>query len=496
MKNFNELKQKLTDLNQLHLLKYWNELTLNEQEDFLEHLISIDLDHAIEQYRKATNLNNNHGDNNNNKDIEPIPSTQIELEDNLSKEILNQYERLGLEAISRNEIGVLLMAGGQGTRLGVNYPKGILPINLPSKKTLLQIQAERIRRLEDLSQQKTGLNGKITWYIMTSESTDLPTKQYLDQHKYFGLNPDNVVLFKQGQLPCFDTVGRIILEKKNRCALSPDGNGGLYRALSKNLIIDDIIKRGIKYLHAYSVDNILIKVADPIFIGYCLSKNNTDCGVKAVLKLDPNEPIGVICKIKNQNCYKVVEYSEITNELRNQRDLISGNLMYNCGNICNHFFTTEFLKRIINHYEDKLKLHIARKKIPYYDDINDKTINPNNVNGIKIEKFIFDVFEFSENFVIWQVPRFKEFSPIKNSDESGLIDCPRTACQDLLKLHKFYIEQAGGFVENIVEISPLLSYAGENLIDIIYGKIFDTKCTILWGPNEVHTVDDNDKENS
>lgn len=240
-------------------------------------------------------------------------------------------------------------------------------------------------------------------------------------------------------------------------------------------------RRGVLYLHAHSVDNILIKVADPIFIGYC-AKQNADCAAKVVEKSHPNEAVGVVCMVDGK--YQVVEYSEITQKTAEMRNS-DGRLTFNAGNICNHFFHAEFLNKIGSTYEKELKLHVAKKKIPFVDN-SGKRIEPEKPNGIKIEKFVFDVFEFAENFATVEVPRDVEFSALKNADSAGK-DCATTARNDIYNLHKKYIENAGGIIRESVkeiEISPLVSYAGENLEQIVQGKVYEAptvhlECSIL-----------------
>lgn len=208
-------------------------------------------------------------------------------------------------------------------------------------------------------------------------------------------------------------------------------------------------------------------------------KHGADCGNKVVKKTNPTEAVGVVCKVDGR--FQVVEYSEITEATANLRDS-EGNLLFRAGNICNHFFTTDFLHKVSENHEKELKLHVAKKKIPFVNETGEK-IQPTSPNGIKIEKFIFDVFQFSENFVTWEVPRHTDFSPLKNC-ESVSKDCPSTVRKDLLNLHKSYIEEAGGKVLcEEVEISPLVSYAGENLISKVQGQEFD-KRTVLFADDE------------
>uniref|UniRef100_T1J9G2 UDP-N-acetylglucosamine diphosphorylase n=1 Tax=Strigamia maritima TaxID=126957 RepID=T1J9G2_STRMM len=322
---------------------------------------------------------------------------------------------------------------------------------LPSRKTLYRLQAERLRKLEELAFKATGKNASIP-YIMTSEQTKEPTLEFFSKHDYFGLEKENLIVFEQQMLPCFTFDGKIIMEKLYKLAMAPDGNGGLYRALAEQNILSDMERRGIKYIHVYCVDNILVKMADPVFVGYCVDKG-AECGAKVVEKAE---------------------------------------------------------------FESGLKYHIAKKKIPFLDE-NGRYVTPEKPNGIKMEKFVFDVFEFTQKFVIWEVLREDEFSPLKNADGAEK-DTPSTARHALYSLHQRQILQAGGkFVDDegvliplipssatgngnransngngetcdtkhdsqksylkyeapfICEISPLVSYAGEGLEELVKGKKF------------------------
>lgn len=474
MSSLEKIRELLVEYQQDHILKFVDQLSENERESFLKQLKTIKFHEVNALFRKAKESITEDVEKVDAR-MQPVPADQFGSEKNADKEELMTYRSTGLEEISKGRVAVLLLAGGQGTRLGVNYPKGMYSVNLPSGKSLFQIQAERIRRVINLAKQETGRVGSVVWYIMTSGPTNATTKKFLEQNDYFGLNQDDVILFQQALLPCFDFDGKLLLEEKHAVAMAPDGNGGIYRALSERHILDDMEKRGIKYIHAHSVDNILVKVADPVFLGYCVKKK-AECGAKVVSKNSPNEAVGVVCKVDGK--YQVVEYSEITDKTANLTDP-SGKLVFSSGNICNHFFSTSFLQRVAKQHESELKLHVAKKKIPYVDRNGDH-IKPSEPNGIKIEKFIFDVFQFTDKFVTWEVPRISEFSALKNPDSVGK-DCPSTAKRDLLGLHKSYIEEAGGIVtEGVdVEISPLLSYAGEHIEQRVKGKRFEGTISLL-----------------
>lgn len=476
--SYETLLKDLKAYGQEQLLKFWPDLSESQKDQLTKEIQQLDLHEVNETFRRAMEMSKTISEKIDDA-LKPIPETHYEAVPSLTKEKLQEYENIGFEEISNGKVGVLLLAGGQATRLGFGHPKGMFNVGLPSQKTLFQIQAERIVRLQEMAALETGVKGKITWYIMTSEHTMAPTADFFRDHYFFGLNEEDIVFFEQGRLPCFDFEGKVLLEEKYHLSSAPDGNGGLYRALKTQGILDDIARRGVKHLHAHSVDNILIKVADPVFIGYCKSKN-ADCAAKVVQKSSPSEAVGVVCKVNGH--YKVVEYSELTDEAAERRNS-DGRLTFSAGNICNHYFSSEFLTKI-SAYESKLKLHVAKKKIPYIDASGSKQ-KPTEPNGIKMEKFIFDVFEFAENFICLEVARDVEFSALKNAD-SAKKDCPSTTREDLLRLHRKYIRESGGIIadEVDVEISPLLSYGGENIKDLVENKEFSTSPFHLKSMNE------------
>ncbi|XP_055525727.1 UDP-N-acetylhexosamine pyrophosphorylase-like protein 1 [Wyeomyia smithii] len=474
------LKENLTKCGQEHLLKYWNDFSEDEKCLLAKDIAEVDLEEVNEFFKCAT-LSLEDGSTKLDDKMEPIHDDNLFSVIREDKDQVNLYRQAGLNQIANGTVGVLLMAGGQGTRLGFAHPKGMYNVGLPSNKSLFRIQAERIIKLQNLANESYGKSGHIIWYIMTSEHTMEPTKKYFEQNNYFGLPANNIVMFEQGSLPCFDFNGKILLDKKHRIAKAPDGNGGLYRALRERGILDDMERRGVLYLHAHSVDNILIKVADPVFIGYCIARK-ADCAAKVVEKSHPNEAVGVVCQVEGK--HQVVEYSEITEKTAELRKP-DGRLVFSAGNICNHFFTAAFLRKVGSTFERKLKLHVAKKKIPFVDSTGAR-VSPETPNGIKIEKFVFDVFEFAEQFIAFEVARDEEFSALKNMDSAGK-DCASTAREDIYKLHKKYVQAAGGTVEgSVCEISPLLSYAGEGIQKLVQGKT-------LSSPVHLRAPEENDE---
>ncbi|CAB0019700.1 unnamed protein product [Nesidiocoris tenuis] len=486
MKSYEEVKERLESYNQGHLLQFWDQLSEDDRDELLQELRDINLKEVIGYFESATGMMKDDNEKLDDR-LKPIPNNLYGAVTRTSPELLASYEEEGLRQIASGKVGVLLMAGGQGTRLGSPDPKGMYSIGSLSGKTLYQIQAERILKLSSIAAKKFNKPCSITWFIMTSEHTMAPTVEFFEKHSYFGLNKNDVVFFEQGVLPCFSLDGKILMSRPHKIAVAPDGNGGLYRALRSKKIIDIAEERGVEYFHAHSVDNILVKVADPIFIGYCVQKN-ADCGAKVVEKAFPAEALGVVCNV--DGVYQVVEYSEITSKTAEMRNN-DGRLTFSAGNICNHFFTTQFLKQVGLTHEKSMKLHVAKKKIPYVDE-DGKHIIPEKANGIKIEKFVFDVFQFCKHLVVWEVRREDEFSALKNSDAEDK-DNPTTARNALYALHRRYVEEAGGKFDGDkaeVEISPLLSYSGEGLRDLVANRTF-TSPLYLSAPSEPRIIHSN-----
>ncbi|KAI8988208.1 UDP-N-acetylglucosamine diphosphorylase [Mycotypha africana] len=452
--DYQGLRDTFEAAGQGHIFAFFEQLTAAEQEEFLSQLAQIDVEEATKTAKKALEK---HGQPEEACAFEPIPEDVIvDVENNRNRDA---WFAMGMDLIRKNQVAVILMAGGQGTRLGSPDPKGCYNIGLPSGKSLFQLQAERIRRLQTLAA-TDGQDAVIPWYIMTSGPTDKPTRDFFTKNNYFGLNPENIIFFQQGVMPCFTHDAKFMLEGKGKLAVAPDGNGGIYGALHKEGVIKSLKERGIRYSHCYCVDNCLARVADPAFIGYCASRN-TDCGIKVVPKSHPEEPVGVVARRNGK--YGVVEYSEISAELAHMRQE-NGQLAFGAANIVNHFFSTEFLERVPS-FAHELQYHVANKKIPHIDTTTGEFVKPTKPNGIKLERFVFDVFGHSNAFSVLQVSRDDEFSPLKNAPGAG-VDCPETSRAAILDQSRRFIQKAGGHFKDDtieIEVSPLLSYAGENL---------------------------------
>ncbi|KAL9588454.1 MAG: hypothetical protein Q9203_002741 [Teloschistes exilis] len=465
---FEELKGKYVKAGQDQVFAFYEELSVAEKAGLFERLKSFDPDHINELADKALNPPKT-SDEEREAKLEPLPEdATASILDSKDEDIQSWYTS-GLELVSKGQVAVVLMAGGQGTRLGSSAPKGCFDIGLPSQKSLFQIQAERIWKVQQLAEKESGKKDiAIPWYVMTSGPTRRPTEQFFEEHQYFGLQKDNVSIFEQGVLPCISNDGKILLESKAKVAVAPDGNGGIYQALLTSNVRTDMRKRGIQHIHAYCVDNCLVKVADPVFIGFAASKD-VDIATKVVRKRNAKESVGLI--LQKNGKPDVVEYSEIDDATAEAKDSKQPDLLkFRAANIVNHYYSFRFLESIED-WAHKLPHHVARKKIPYVDTEKGESIKPDKPNGVKLEQFVFDVFPLLslDKFACMEVKREDEFSPLKNAKGTGEDD-PDTSKRDILNQGRRWVENVGGTVESEgpaeetgVEISPLVSYGGEGL---------------------------------
>ncbi|ODV59060.1 UDP-N-acetylglucosamine diphosphorylase [Ascoidea rubescens DSM 1968] len=476
-----ELKQVFAQAGQSHLFQFYNELSTEEREQLLHDASEISSpSKLINSVKDALELLNANSSSTDDSAFYQLPNDNFysllkdDDKNSLSDDEKTKYYNKGLELIKQNKVGIILMAGGQGTRLGSSSPKGTFRITIPSNNSLFELQAKRIKALQKISGGDTSV---LPWYIMTSEPTRAPTENFFKENNYFGLNPQNVIFFNQGTLPCFNLKGdKILLSSKSSIAKSPDGNGGLYKAIYDNNLLDDFKKRNLKHIHMYCVDNCLVKVADPLFIGLAVEKK-WDLATKVVRKTDPNESVGLI--ISKNHKPAVIEYSEISSQLANKKDPANDSLLYlRAANIVNHFYSVDLLSNMIPSWINSRKYlpyHIAKKKIPYFDTASNQLIKPTSSNGIKLEQFIFDIFESIslEKFGCLEVKREEEFSPLKNAS-GAKSDTPETSASHLLALHTKWLKENGAIIKDgaKIELDGLISYSGEGL-QFVKGKLFN-----------------------
>lgn len=329
----------------------------------------------------------------------------------------DEFEKIGLEAIRAGKVGAVLLAGGQGTRLGFEHPKGTFNIGLTHELFIFEQQMKNLMEVID----KAGVF--VPLYIMTSEKNNEETIQFWEKHSYFGYDKSYVRFFVQEMVPAVDYEGRIYMEEPDKIAMSPNGNGGWFSSMEKCGLMEDLHKRNIEWLNVFAVDNVLQRIADPVFIGATL-KAGCQSGAKVVRKADPYEKVGALCLEDGKP--SIVEYYELTKEMAEATNE-KGDLEYGFGVILNYLFRLDKLEEIV---DNKMPLHVVEKKIPYID-LEGNHIKPEQPNGYKFETLVLDMVHLMENCLSFEVDRTKEFAPIKNKTGVDSIDTAR----ELLKLN-------------------------------------------------------------
>lgn len=451
----NTLLDKLCATGQAHLVQHAARLDADERAHLLDDLAAVPLE-KLQQWLLAAKKGPE-----NRPAMAPLHSTDVLDTVAMARSERNRLQQLGLDMVRRGELAVVTMAGGQGTRLGSPLPKGCFDIGLLSQKSLFQLQAERLQRLCALAHSSSQ---SVAWYIMTSPATHSDTLAFFEQHAYFGLDREHVRLFEQGTVPALDDGGKLLLQDRTSVVRAPDGNGGIFKALASQHVLTDMSQRGIKYVHVYCVDNSLVHVGDPLFLGAAV-EHGFDCAAKSVERKSADEAVGVFCRDAHGHI-AVAEYSELPADMAREHDA-HGNLVYRHANIANHLFTVAFLAQACS---ATLQYHLARKRIPALDPATGLAAQPPPM-GNKLEMFIFDVFELAKHPLIVHVGRADEFAPLKNSHET---DSAETCRQALYRLHRRWLEEAGASVDDaasdVCEVSPLVSYAGENLELLVGGQ--------------------------
>lgn len=401
-KNIEELESKLKRYNQEHLIDYYNKLEEGELKNkLLNQLHIIDFEKVDNLYRNIKKEFKNEKDV-----IEPIVYWD--------KERLGGkydfYQEIGEEAIKSGKLAAVTMAGGQGTRLGHNGPKGTFDIGLDSHKSLFELLCDGLKQAKEI------YDVEIPWFIMTSRENNEQTINFFEKNKYFGYKKNNVYFFMQGELPMVDTEGKIIIGENGLIKEASDGHGGVYGSLAKNQMLDKMRELGIEWVFIAGVDNCLAKMVDPILMGLAIYHNAKGAG-KSVVKLSPEEKVGVFCKKNGKP--SIVEYSEISKEMSEARDA-AGELLFGESHIICNLFNISALEKIGKMH---LPYHSAFKKATYINE-NNEVVVPTSPNAYKFESFLFDAFEELDNMIILRVKREEEFAPCKNATGP---DSPETA---------------------------------------------------------------------
>ncbi len=441
--------------NQGHLLRFRGQLDQSAGKILISQINSLDMPKIelwADKYIK-------------NEYNEPLPDKfkaadyyPANPQDGKTKDKFSKAKQLGQELISSGKVGAFVVAGGQGTRLGFDGPKGNYPVSPIKNKTLFQIFAETIKEVSK------KYNTTCPWYIMTSPLNDAATKQIFEQNDYFGLKKANVFIFQQGTNPNFDFQGRILLADKGKIACSPDGHGGSLKALYQSRAVKNMRDRGIEYLSYWQVDNPLINIFDPLFIGLH-ALDNCQMSSKTLIKNSPFEKVGNFCLVDGK--INIIEYSDLPDELAKQTNA-DGSLAFKLGSIAIHIISTDFIESI-NSEGFSLPLHKAIKKIPYIDE-QGNLIKPTEPNGIKLESFIFDAVPMASNSMILETIRAHEFGPVKNA--TG-VDSAETSRLLQIERAAGWLESAGvnvprkdtGQADCVIEIAAGFALSAEDVKD-------------------------------
>ena len=407
---FENVERKIRRYGQEHLLDYYDELPEGELKNkFKEQLENIDFELIDSLYKKTASK-----ESDNNVNIEPI--------NYWDKERLGGkydfYEEIGKEAIRKGKLAAVTMAGGQGTRLGHEGPKGTYDIGLDSHKSLFELLCDGLKEAE----KKYEVD--IPWFIMTSRENNADTIEFFKKNKYFGYEK-NVYFFEQGQLPMVDTEGKILIGEDGLIKEAADGHGGVYESLVKSNMLEKMKELGVEWVFIGGVDNCLVKMVDPVLMGLSIYKGVTAAG-KSVVKANPKEKVGAFCRKNGRP--NVIEYSEISDEMAEARDE-AGELLYGESHILCNLFNISAIERMGS---NPLPYHCAYKKATYIDKNGNKIV-PDSPNAYKFEAFLFDAFGDLDDMVILRVKREEEFAPVKNA--TG-VDSPETARNLYNNLHK------------------------------------------------------------
>lgn len=403
---FQTAMAKLAACGQDHVLRFWDRLSSVEREQLLAQVDMLDpktlsqLQAQLQRVERTASA----------EAIRPaVPAVT-------DQHILEQARLRGTEALRAGQVGVILVAGGQGSRLGCEGPKGAFAIGPVSGASLFEIHARKILAL----QRRHGAPAPL--FIMTSMANDADTRRFWETHNYFGLSDSDVYFFNQGMFPGLDPAGRILMETPGRIFMAPDGHGGILSALAQTGMLQVMHDRGLATLFYFQVDNPLVEIADPVFIGQHL-EHGAEMSLKACVKRNPDEGLGVV--VWRGDRMAVVEYTELTAEQKHAR-LPDGSLQFAYGSVAIHIFSREFLEREAG---TGLPLHVARKKVACCGP-DGEPLNPYKPNACKFEKFIFDALPDARRPLLAAFAREDEFSPVKNAAGD---DSPATTRRDMME---------------------------------------------------------------
>jgi UDP-N-acetylglucosamine/UDP-N-acetylgalactosamine diphosphorylase len=458
-----ELSSKLSPHDQQHVLQFWDELSAAEQSRLAEQVRSID----FEQFAQIVDHHAGNDITALARRAEGPPAIRLGSSEN--RFLPGEARDCGAEVLAAGKVGVLLVAGGQGTRLGFEHPKGLYPIGAVSGASLLQIHLEKILA----TSRQYGVT--IPLYLMTSRITHDETVAFLAENEQFGLSDDVLHLFCQGEMPAVDAVtGRLLLADKGQLAMSPDGHGGMLAALSLSGDLADMQSRGIEHVFYLQVDNPAVGVCDEEFIGYHVL-SGSEASTQVVAKRSADERVGNVVAIDGK--IRIIEYSDMPAEIAAEHDA-AGRLKLWAGNTAVHVFDTSLLARA-ERDTASLPWHIAHKKVPHVDSQGQR-VDVAEPNAFKFERFIFDLLPAASGGIVMEIDPAVHYAPVKNAD--GAADATPAACRErMVALHTTWLREAGVTVEEgtPVEISPLYARSAEQVRERVSPEMLIRKPTYL-----------------
>jgi UDP-N-acetylglucosamine/UDP-N-acetylgalactosamine diphosphorylase len=450
--DLNAHRQKLASIKQEHVLRFANELDDAGRRKLGAQLDALDLKlirQLVDEYvrnKPAIALPT---------DIQPVKAFARKPGTDQEKPYADAKAR-GEQLLKEGKVAAFLVAGGQGTRLGYDGPKGEYPVTPVKSKPLFQVFAEQL-----LAHSRDS--GKsVPWYIMTSDANDAATRAFFKKNAYFGYPPADIFFFQQGMMPAFAMDGRMLLGERDSLALSPDGHGGSLRALQRSGALADMKQRGVEHLSYFQVDNPLVHTLDPLFLGLH-DLTGSEMSSKTVPKADALEKVGnfVLADGKVQ----VIEYSDLPESLARKTNL-DGSLAFNAGSIAIHALRTSFIERLNSGGSLHLPWHRAEKKVPFVNE-QGEVVKPDKPNAVKLEQFVFDAIPLAKSAIVYETDRAEEFSPVKNAEGT---DSPETCRRDQIRRAARWLREAGvevpqknGEPDATLEIDPLYATSGEQL---------------------------------
>lgn len=450
------VRQRLAAVDQAHLLNFYDDLDASGRHALLAQIESLpieDLPRLVREYvfgKPTLDHDPEH--------LEPAPYYPYDAGSPVRRWDRERYLRAGEELLRAGKVAAFTVAGGQGSRLGFEGPKGKFPGGAVSGKPLFQMLGEWVVAAE----RRYGVS--IPWYVMTSPINHDETVAYFEAHDYFGHRAEDMMFFPQGVMPSLDLrTGKVLLADRGVVATNPDGHGGSLRALFTSGAVDDMRARGVTQISYFQVDNPIVRAIDPVFIGLhaAAPDSSAEMCAKVVLKTEPGEKVGVICRTPRG--IEVVEYSDLPDELAHQRDE-TGQLKYRLGSIAIHVIGVEFVAHLneggTSHHDFSLAFHRAEKKVACVDPETGARIDPSEPNAVKLETFVFDALPLARKPIVYETDRIEEFAPIKNAEGA---DSPATCARIQTARAARWLESMGvdvprrddGEPDCTLELSPL-----------------------------------------